>query len=90
MQGAMGGMMGGMMMNMMSMMGGQQPTPKSKGGMGGLKPGEDNWKCPKCGNLNFLNRTICNTSSCKFPKPNAVGQAPSFGGGADFAQTWGR
>jgi len=50
---------------------------RGSGPMGGMyggsssqadsRPGD--WCCPKCGNVNFSWRTVCNISTCKEPKP---------------------
>jgi hypothetical protein len=52
--------------------------------MGGPRPGyfqennmpqkkdvtrENDWSCPKCGNVNFSFRTVCNMRKCNTPKP---------------------
>nr|GMD59229.1 ranBP2-type zinc finger protein At1g67325-like [Ipomoea batatas] len=30
---------------------------------------DNDWKCPKCGNVNFSFRTVCNMRKCNTPKP---------------------
>lgn len=35
---------------------------------------DNDWTCPKCGNVNFSFRTVCNMRKCNTPKPGA--QAP--------------
>ncbi|KAH1098098.1 hypothetical protein J1N35_015019 [Gossypium stocksii] len=30
---------------------------------------DDDWTCPKCGNINFSFRTVCNMRKCNTPKP---------------------
>ncbi|XP_076959311.1 ranBP2-type zinc finger protein At1g67325-like [Bidens hawaiensis] len=30
---------------------------------------ENDWECPKCGNVNFSFRTVCNMRKCSTPKP---------------------
>jgi len=35
---------------------------------------DDDWTCPKCSNVNFSFRTVCNMRSCNTPKPGS--QAP--------------
>ncbi|KAE8688180.1 RanBP2-type zinc finger protein [Hibiscus syriacus] len=32
---------------------------------------DDDWKCPKCGNINFSFRTVCNMRKCSTPKPGS-------------------
>nr|XP_043610321.1 ranBP2-type zinc finger protein At1g67325 isoform X2 [Erigeron canadensis] len=36
--------------------------------------GDNDWECPKCGNVNFAFRTVCNMRKCNTPKPGS--QAP--------------
>jgi len=38
-------------------------------GPGGHQPSNGDWVCPKCNNLNFASREVCNMRSCKEPKP---------------------
>lgn len=33
--------------------------------------GDDDWTCPKCGNVNFSFRTVCNMRKCETPKPGS-------------------
>jgi membrane protease subunit (stomatin/prohibitin family) len=35
---------------------------------------DNDWTCPKCGNINFSFRTVCNMRKCNTPKPGT--QAP--------------
>ncbi|CAL0306351.1 unnamed protein product [Lupinus luteus] len=32
---------------------------------------DDDWKCPKCGNINFSFRTVCNMRKCNTSKPES-------------------
>lgn len=32
---------------------------------------DNDWKCPKCGNVNFSFRTVCNMRKCNTPKPGS-------------------
>ncbi|TYH25265.1 hypothetical protein ES288_A03G155100v1 [Gossypium darwinii] len=32
---------------------------------------DDDWTCPKCGNINFSFRTVCNMRKCNTPKPGS-------------------
>lgn len=32
---------------------------------------DNDWKCPKCGNVNFSFRTVCNMRKCDTPKPGS-------------------
>nr|XP_043627043.1 ranBP2-type zinc finger protein At1g67325-like [Erigeron canadensis] len=32
---------------------------------------ENDWECPKCGNVNFSFRTVCNMRKCNTPKPGS-------------------
>ncbi|KAL4587054.1 hypothetical protein LXL04_011704 [Taraxacum kok-saghyz] len=34
---------------------------------------ENDWACPKCGNVNFSFRTVCNMRKCNTPKPGSQG-----------------
>ncbi|GMH15121.1 hypothetical protein Nepgr_016962 [Nepenthes gracilis] len=34
---------------------------------------DNDWTCPKCGNVNFSFRTICNMRKCNTPKPGSQG-----------------
>ncbi|KAK4399602.1 RanBP2-type zinc finger protein [Sesamum angolense] len=34
---------------------------------------DNDWACPKCGNLNFSFRTVCNMRKCNTPKPGSQG-----------------
>ncbi|XP_019199821.1 PREDICTED: ranBP2-type zinc finger protein At1g67325-like [Ipomoea nil] len=34
---------------------------------------DNDWKCPKCGNVNFSFRTVCNMRKCNTPKPGFQG-----------------
>lgn len=64
------------------------PLPMGPGTMGprpgffpddmSQKKGADNtrdndWACPKCGNINFSFRTVCNMRKCNTPKPGSQG-----------------
>ncbi|KAM7487133.1 hypothetical protein LguiB_024617 [Lonicera macranthoides] len=40
-------------------------TPKKDGTR------ENDWTCPKCGNINFSFRTVCNMRKCNTPKPGS-------------------
>lgn len=33
---------------------------------------EGDWTCPKCGNMNFGFRTVCNRGKCGAPRPPAT------------------
>ncbi|KAF9688966.1 hypothetical protein SADUNF_Sadunf01G0042900 [Salix dunnii] len=33
--------------------------------------GDNDWACPKCGNINFSFRTVCNMRKCNTPKPGS-------------------
>ncbi|KAL3511446.1 hypothetical protein ACH5RR_030847 [Cinchona calisaya] len=37
---------------------------------------DNDWACPKCGNLNFSFRTVCNMRKCDTPKPGSQGAKP--------------
>lgn len=37
--------------------------------LGGMR--DDDWKCPKCGNVNYSFRTVCNMRKCNTPKPES-------------------
>ncbi|KAL6323077.1 hypothetical protein AAG906_024647 [Vitis piasezkii] len=37
---------------------------------------EGDWTCPKCGNMNFGFRTVCNRGKCGAPRPPATPSAP--------------
>ncbi|CAA3029992.1 ranBP2-type zinc finger At1g67325 [Olea europaea subsp. europaea] len=43
-----------------------EDEPQKKGGMR-----DDDWKCPKCGNVNYSFRTVCNMRKCNTPKPES-------------------
>lgn len=57
--------------------------PPSMGPRPGFYPGEkspkkdttrdNDWTCPKCGNVNFSFRTVCNMRKCNTPKPGSQG-----------------
>ena len=32
---------------------------------------DNDWRCPKCGNVNFSFRTVCNMRKCGTPKPGS-------------------
>ncbi|PQQ07015.1 hypothetical protein Pyn_25967 [Prunus yedoensis var. nudiflora] len=32
---------------------------------------DNDWTCPKCGNINFSFRTVCNMRKCNTPKPGS-------------------
>lgn len=32
---------------------------------------DNDWTCPKCGNVNFSFRTVCNMRKCNTPKPGS-------------------
>lgn len=34
---------------------------------------DNDWTCPKCGNINFSFRTVCNMKKCDTPKPGTQG-----------------
>ncbi|KAL9256987.1 RanBP2-type zinc finger protein-like protein [Drosera capensis] len=34
---------------------------------------DNDWTCPKCGNVNFSFRTVCNMRKCNTPKPESQG-----------------
>ncbi|GER44783.1 Ran BP2 type zinc finger protein [Striga asiatica] len=34
---------------------------------------DNDWACPKCGNVNFSFRTVCNMRKCNTPKPGSQG-----------------
>ncbi|XP_031385513.1 ranBP2-type zinc finger protein At1g67325 [Punica granatum] len=34
---------------------------------------DNDWTCPKCGNVNFSFRTVCNMRKCNTPKPGSQG-----------------
>ncbi|KAI3467715.1 hypothetical protein Pfo_024378 [Paulownia fortunei] len=34
---------------------------------------DNDWSCPKCGNVNFSFRTVCNMRKCNTPKPGSQG-----------------
>lgn len=41
--------------------------------------GRDNdWPCPKCGNINFSFRTVCNMRKCGTPRPGSQVWATSY------------
>lgn len=37
---------------------------------------DNDWTCPKCGNVNFSFRTVCNMRKCSTPKPGSQGAKP--------------
>ncbi|KAK9273352.1 hypothetical protein L1049_018161 [Liquidambar formosana] len=37
---------------------------------------DGDWTCPKCGNMNFGFRSVCNRSKCGAPRPPATPSAP--------------
>ncbi|KAI3744709.1 hypothetical protein L1987_57800 [Smallanthus sonchifolius] len=43
-----------------------EETPHKKDGTR-----ENDWECPKCGNVNFSFRTVCNMRKCNTPKPGS-------------------
>ncbi|KAL2543472.1 RanBP2-type zinc finger protein [Abeliophyllum distichum] len=45
-----------------------EDEPQKKGGAGTR---DDDWTCPKCGNVNFSFRTVCNMRKCNTPKPGS-------------------
>ncbi|KAJ6713022.1 ZINC FINGER PROTEIN [Salix purpurea] len=38
--------------------------------------GDNDWACPKCGNINFSFRTVCNMRKCNTPKPGSQVKMP--------------
>lgn len=50
----------------------------------------EEWACPKCGNLNYAGRLVCNMRRCQAPRPDAnmgnMGNSPA-GGSSDEAWT---
>ncbi|KAG8383300.1 hypothetical protein BUALT_Bualt05G0170300 [Buddleja alternifolia] len=38
---------------------------------------DNDWKCPKCGNVNFSFREVCNMRKCNTPKPGSQGAKSS-------------
>nr|GEW70159.1 RanBP2-type zinc finger protein At1g67325-like [Tanacetum cinerariifolium] len=38
---------------------------------------ENDWECPKCGNVNFSFRTVCNMRKCNTPKPGSQVAKPA-------------
>ncbi|EYU33444.1 hypothetical protein ABFS82_11G072100 [Erythranthe guttata] len=45
-----------------------EDTPQKKSGDGTR---DNDWSCPKCGNMNFSFRTVCNMRKCNTPKPGS-------------------
>jgi len=43
----------------------------------------EEWACPKCGNLNFPGRLVCNMRRCQTPKPGAHMSNSNTGGNSD-------
>ncbi|RVW32325.1 hypothetical protein CK203_078952 [Vitis vinifera] len=39
---------------------------------------EGDWTCPKCGNMNFGFRTVCNRGKCGAPRPPATPYCTKF------------
>ncbi|XP_058787094.1 ranBP2-type zinc finger protein At1g67325 isoform X2 [Vicia villosa] len=37
---------------------------------------DNDWACPKCGNVNFSFRTVCNMRKCNTPKPGSQASKP--------------
>ncbi|KVI05712.1 Zinc finger, RanBP2-type [Cynara cardunculus var. scolymus] len=48
----------------------EEKVPKKDG------KSDNDWKCPKCGNVNFSFRTVCNMRKCNTPKPGAQAAKP--------------
>ncbi|XP_059599131.1 ranBP2-type zinc finger protein At1g67325 isoform X2 [Vitis vinifera] len=50
---------------------------KNNGSFGSKRSRNDgDWTCPKCGNMNFGFRTVCNRGKCGAPRPPATPSAP--------------
>ncbi|KAL0364337.1 UNVERIFIED_CONTAM: RanBP2-type zinc finger protein [Sesamum angustifolium] len=47
------------------------PEDKSQKKADGTR--DNDWSCPKCGNVNFSFRTVCNMRKCNTPKPGPQG-----------------
>ncbi|XP_042020542.1 ranBP2-type zinc finger protein At1g67325-like isoform X1 [Salvia splendens] len=48
----------------------EERFPKAAGAGDGSR-GDVDWACPKCGNVNFSFRTVCNMRKCNTPKPGS-------------------
>ncbi|GKB13699.1 RanBP2-type zinc finger protein, partial [Tanacetum coccineum] len=48
---------------------------------------ENDWECPKCGNVNFSFRTVCNMRKCNTPKPGSQVAKPAKGSNARYARS---
>ncbi|PWA88797.1 Zinc finger, RanBP2-type [Artemisia annua] len=51
----------------------EEKAPKKDG------KGDNDWPCPKCGNVNFSFRTVCNMRKCNTPKPGSQARALLMG-----------
>lgn len=61
---------GGFSMGGGSRGGGGMQRQGSNGGGGGTNVRfEGQWNCPKCGNLNYADKQVCNMRKCQAPKP---------------------
>ncbi|KAI3818086.1 hypothetical protein L1987_11889 [Smallanthus sonchifolius] len=47
---------------------------------------ENDWECPKCGNVNFSFRTVCNMRKCNTPKPGFQAAKPGKSSKADMPE----
>ncbi|KAL6543556.1 hypothetical protein OROGR_010053 [Orobanche gracilis] len=47
--------------------------PEDKSQKSGDVTRDSDWACPKCGNVNFSFRTVCNMRKCNTPKPGPQG-----------------
>ncbi|PWA96123.1 zinc finger, RanBP2-type [Artemisia annua] len=47
---------------------------------------ENDWECPKCGNVNFSFRTVCNMRKCNTPKPGSQVAKPAKSSKADMPE----
>ncbi|KAL8532856.1 hypothetical protein ACS0TY_009167 [Phlomoides rotata] len=47
--------------------------PEDKSHKAGDGTRDNDWACPKCGNVNFSFRTVCNMRKCNTPKPGFQG-----------------
>ncbi|CAA2965283.1 ranBP2-type zinc finger At1g67325-like isoform X1 [Olea europaea subsp. europaea] len=48
-----------------------EDNSRKKGG-DGMR--DNDWTCPKCGNVNFSFRTVCNMRKCNTPRPGSQGE----------------